>query len=350
MSPKYSVVIPTMNRSAKLCRAIDSVLQQQVDSKIEIVVIDNYSEDDTQQVLADPRYAEVRVIRQPYRVPRIQNFMTAFQAATGDYVSILYDDEEMLADNLRCKGKILDEHPDVVGVTSSVTKRDAEGNLSPGMLMRPGFTIENRAEYLRNAYQITTGGLPPFLMRQWAVERLKLEERDEPLDDNAYILRLSALGSIATIPDGLVTDTASDAEMVRNGLLELFDLPHSPGVRISLPGFWFYWCQLRFRLEHLIKSPDLSQRQLRSLRRSADDVFRQGIWKAVYFRWVIVKNPGLALRLLSRAVAFTPLVLIPPVGFFLQWKFGNKSAPMPMTPGSEQATTLTPTSNQATSR
>jgi glycosyltransferase involved in cell wall biosynthesis len=349
MSPKYSVVIPTMNRSAKLCRAIDSVLQQQVDSKIEIVVIDNYSEDDTQQVLADPRYAEVRVIRQPYRVPRIQNFMTAFQAATGDYVSILYDDEEMLADNLRCKGKILDEHPDVVGVTSSVTKRDAEGNLSPGMLMRPGFTIENRAEYLRNAYQITTGGLPPFLMRQWAVERLKLEERDEPLDDNAYILRLSALGSIATIPDGLVTDTASDAEMVRNGLLELFDLPHSPGVRISLPGFWFYWCQLRFRLEHLIKSPDLSQRQLRSLRRSADDVFRQGIWKAVYFRWVIVKNPKLALRLLSRAVAFTPLVLIPPVGFFLQWKFSNKSAPMPMTPGSEQATTLTPTSNQATS-
>lgn len=346
MSPKYSVVIPTLNRSAKLCRAIDSILRQQVDGKLEIIVIDNYSEDDTQQVLADPRYADIRVIRQPYRVPRIQNFITAFRAATGDYVSILYDDEEMLADNLRCKGRILDEHPDVVGVTSSVTKRNAEGDLSPGTLMRPGFTIENRAEYLRNAFQITTGGLPPFLMRQWAVERLKLEERDEPLDDNAYILRLSTLGSIATLPDGLVTDTVSDAEMVRNGLLELFDLSHSPGVRISLPGFWFYWCQLRFRLEHLIKSPDLSSQQLRSLRRSADNVFRQGIWKAVYFRWVIVKNPKLALRLLSRAFAFAPHVLIPPIGFFLQWKFSDKSSPIPITPDGAKVTTPTPLSKE----
>lgn len=69
----------------------------------------------------------------------------------------------MLADNLRCKGKILDEHPDVVGVTSSVTKRAPEGNLSPGVLMRPGFTIENRAEYLRNAYQTTYGWATSFV-------------------------------------------------------------------------------------------------------------------------------------------------------------------------------------------
>lgn len=193
-------------------------------------------------------------------------------------------------------------------------------------------------------------------MRQWAVKQLKLEERDEPLDDNAYILRLSTLGSIATLPNGLVTDTASDAEMVRNGLLELFDLPHSPGVRISLPGFWFYWCQLRFRLEHLIKSPDLSRRQLRSLHGSANNIFRQGIWKAVYFRLVVVKNPRLALRLLSRAVAFNPRLLIPPVWFFIQWKLSNRSAPIPIPPDSEQATSdseqatsPTPISDQVTS-
>jgi glycosyltransferase involved in cell wall biosynthesis len=329
MSPKYSVVIPTLNRSTKLCRAIDSVLRQQVDGEIEIVVIDNCSDDNTQQVLAHPQYANVRVIRQVSRVPRIQNFMTAFQAATGTYVSILYDDEEMFADNLLCKGRILDAHPDVVGVTSSVTKRDAEMQLSPGMRMRPTLTIENRAEYLQKSYQTTTGGLPPFLIRRWAIDRINLDPRDEPLDDNAYILRLSTLGSIATLPEGLVTDTASDAEMVRNGLLELFDLPHSPGVRVSLPGFWFYWCQLRFRLEHLIMSPDLSRRQVRSLHRSAHSIFRQGIWKAVYFRWVVVKRPGLAFQFLMRAAAFSPALLVPPVIFFLRWKLGDRSAPVP---------------------
>jgi glycosyltransferase involved in cell wall biosynthesis len=196
-----------MNRAEKLCRALDSVLRQPLDGELEIVVVDNCSEDNTQQVLNQPRYEQVRVICQPTRVTRIQNFTTALRSATGDYVAILYDDEEMLADNLLRKGKILDQHPEVIAVTSSVTKRDFEGNLSPGVLMRPSFTIETRYEYLHNTFQKTTGGLPPFLMRRAAVAHLQIEPRDEPLDDNAFILRLSTLGSIATLPKGLVTDT-----------------------------------------------------------------------------------------------------------------------------------------------
>lgn len=319
-----------MNRSAKLRRALDSVLRQPLDGELEIVVVDNCSDDDTQQVLADPRYSSVRVIRQATRVPRIQNFMTAFQSATGDYVSILYDDEEMLADNLLRKGKVLDEHPEVVAVTSSVTKRDFDGTLSPGVLMRPGFTIENRTEYLRNTFPKTTGGLPPFLIRRTAVEQLKIESRDEPLDDNAYVLRLSQLGSIATMPEGFITDTVSDAEMIRNGLLEAFDDARSPGKRVPLPGIWFYWCQFRFRVEHILSSPDLSHQQLRHLHRLAYRNFRQGIWKAAYHRLLVAKRPGPALRLLARAGAFDLRLLIPPVWFFLRWKLSDTSAPVPV--------------------
>ena len=340
MPPKYSVVIPTMNRATKLCRALDSVLNQPLDGELEVIVVDNCSEDETQQVLTNPRYAQVRVIRQPMRVPRVQNFMTAFRAATGNYVAILYDDEEMLADNLLRKGKILDEHPNVIAVTSSVTKRDFQGNFSPGVLMRPGFTIENRAEYLRNTFEKTTGGLPPFLMRRSAVEQLQLEPRDEPLDDNAYILRLSALGAIATLPVGLVTDTASDAEMVRNGLLERFELPHSPGQFVSLPGIWFYWCQFRFRVEHLLSSSDLSPWQIRSLHHCAQTVFRQGVWKAAYFRLLIARRPGPALRLLAQAAAFDLRLLIPPVWFFLKWKLNDTTAPMPVGSTQEKGTPI----------
>lgn len=330
MSPKYSVVIPTLNRAEKLRLALDSVLRQPVDGEIEIVVVDNCSEDDTQRVLAEPQYAQVRVIRQPVRVSRVQNFMTAFRAATGDYVSILYDDEEMLADNLLRKGRVLDEHPEVIAVTSSVTKRNFEGKLSPGVLMRPGFAVESRFEYLKNTFQKTTGGLPPFLIRRSAVEHLELEPRDEPLDDNAYILRLSSLGAIATLPEGFITDTVSDAEMIRNGLLEAFEVFHMPGKLIPLPGIWFYWCQFRFRVEHLINSRDtLTKRQVRTLYKLARVNYRQGIWKAAYHRLVIAKNPMPALRLLARAGAMSPYLLIPPVWFFLRWKLTDTSAPIP---------------------
>lgn len=330
MAPKYSVVIPTLNRAAQLCRALDSVLRQPLDGALEIVVVDNCSEDSTRDVLNSPRYAQVRLIQQPARVSRIQNFTTALQSATGDYVAILYDDEEMLADNLLRKGKVLDQHPEVIAVTSSVTKRDFEGNLSPGVLMRSGFTIETRYEYLQNTFRKTTGGLPPFLMRRSAVNRIQIEPRDEPLDDNAFLLRLSTLGSIATLPEGLVTDTITDAEMIRNGLLEPF--PH-PGLgrTIPLPGIWFYWCQYRFRVEHLITSTDLSQRQIRTLHRLAQTIFRQGIWKAMYHRLMVAKRPGPALRLLTQATALDWGVLIPPVWFFLRWKLTDTAAPIPVT-------------------
>lgn len=338
MAPKYSVVIPTLNRSKKLRRALDSVLNQPVDGELEIVVVDNCSDDDTQQILAEPRYSQVRVIRQPTRVAQIPNFMTAFRAATGDYVSILYDDEEMLGENLLRKGRVLDEHPEVVAVTSSVTLRSAEGELSPGVLMRPGFAIEHRFEYLKNTFQTVTGGLPPFLIRRSAVQRLELEARDEPLMDNAYVLRLSALGAIATLPEGFITDTASDAEMVRssdaemvrNGLLEPFEVPHPPRKIIALPGIWFYWCQFRFRVEHLIAiNASLTGQQIRTLYRLARINYRQGIWKAAYHRLMVTKKLGPALHLLGKAGAMDLYLLIPPVWFFARWKLTDTAAPIP---------------------
>lgn len=329
MFPKYSVVIPTMNRADRLCRALDSVLRQPLDGELEIVVVDNCSNDHTPEVLANPRYAKVRVIRQPHCVSRIENFNTALNAASGEYVSILYDDEEMLSDNLLQKGKVLDNYPEVIAVTSSVTKRDGQGNLSPGTLMRPGFVIEDRFEYLRNTFPKTTGGLPPFLIRRLVVQSVRLDPRDEPLDDNAYILRLSSFGCIATLPEGLVTDTVTDGEMLRNGLLERFKV-HNSAQFVTLPGIWFYWSQFRFRIEHLMTSSDLSNHQTRLLRRLAWRVFRQGIWKAAYHRLMVTKQLAPALALLIKATAFDLRLLMPPIWFFLNWKLSKNDAPIPV--------------------
>lgn len=349
MAPKYSVVIPTLNRSQKLRRALDSVLNQPVNGELEIVVVDNCSDDDTQQVLAEPRYATVRVIRQPERVPQFLNLMTAFRAATGDYVCMLYDDEEMLGENLLRKGRVLDEHPEVVAVTSSVTERDSEGNLNPGVVLRPQFTIENRFEYLKNTFRTRTGGLPPFLMRRSAVERIELEPRDAPLMDNAYVLRLAAFGAIATLPEGFVTDTASDteiicsgeAEMIRNGLLEPFEVSQQPKRILSLPGIWFYWCQFRYKLDHLILIKDsLTNRQIRTLYRLARISYRQGVWKAAYHRLALTKKLAPALYLLAKAGALDPYLLIPPVWFFLRWKLTDTAAPIPKLKPVEQTRKL----------
>ncbi|HEY9877249.1 MAG TPA: glycosyltransferase family 2 protein [Leptolyngbyaceae cyanobacterium] len=329
---KYSVVIPTMNRVAGLCRALDSVLNQPVDGELEVVVVDNCSEDNIQEILAaNPRYSGVRVIRQPHRVNRVENFNTAFQAATGDYVCMLFDDEEMLADNLLRKGKILDQHPEVIAVTSAVTRRDADGTLKPGVLLREGhFTIENRFEYLRNSFQKGPGGLLETLMRREALEHLEMEHQDDPLDDNAFVMRLSRLGSIAILPEGYITQTVSEGEMIRNGLLEAFEVPGEPGKFVTLPGIWFGWCHFRIRMEHVLTSSDLSRRQVRALRRLARRTFRRDVWKAAYWRLVVSKRLGPSLQLLAQASDIDLRLLVPPIKFFIYWKLNKREAPIPV--------------------
>lgn len=48
-----SVIIPTHNRSQSLTRAIDSILQDNIKSEYEIVVVDNNSKDDTKLVISN---------------------------------------------------------------------------------------------------------------------------------------------------------------------------------------------------------------------------------------------------------------------------------------------------------
>jgi glycosyltransferase involved in cell wall biosynthesis len=336
MSPKYSVVVPTLNRSSKLRKAIDSILGQTVDGELEVVVIDNCSDDDTQALLAEPAYATVRVIRQPVRVPRIQNFMTALRAATGDYVSILFDDEEMLPKNLLMKGQVMDAYPEVVAVTSSIMKRGLDGHMSRDSISRPSFTIETRGEYLRNMFVTWSGGLPQVLMRRSALDHLEIEARDEPLDADAFVMKLSTLGSIATLPEGLVTETVTDSEMVRNGLLERVEVAGEPGNFVSLPTIWFGWSHYRMRIEHLLQSSDLSNRQIRSLRRVAYRVFRKDVWKAVFCRWKVTKSIKQAIGVLLRAGAFDPFLLLPPVDLFLRRRASVKSKPS-LLPSSQRA-------------
>ena len=63
---KVCVIIPTFNRAHLVDRAIRSILAQQERARIEILVVDDGSTDDTQAVLADiaARHPEVRTIRQ----------------------------------------------------------------------------------------------------------------------------------------------------------------------------------------------------------------------------------------------------------------------------------------------
>ncbi|MFO7894461.1 MAG: glycosyltransferase family A protein [Longimicrobiales bacterium] len=92
-SPRVSVVLPTRNRADLLGRAVASALAQTV-RDIEVIVVDDASDDDTPEAVAALGRADLRVrgIRRPEPggAPAARN--AGIDAARGDVVAFLDDD------------------------------------------------------------------------------------------------------------------------------------------------------------------------------------------------------------------------------------------------------------------
>lgn len=91
--PLVSVVIPTYNRAARVVRAIRSV-QHQTHTRLEIIVVDDASDDDTPQVVAGVHDSRLRYIRHKQNAGGSATRNTGIRAATGDFIAFLDDDDE----------------------------------------------------------------------------------------------------------------------------------------------------------------------------------------------------------------------------------------------------------------
>ena len=92
---KFSVLIPTRNRLELLRYAVETVMRQDYDDW-EIIIYDNFSEQDVAgyvKSLAEPR---VRYYRTESFVPVTDNWNNALEKSTGDYVVMLGDDDCLL--------------------------------------------------------------------------------------------------------------------------------------------------------------------------------------------------------------------------------------------------------------
>lgn len=104
--PLVTVYIPTRNRAAMAVRAIDSVLSQDYPN-VELIVIDDHSEDDTlAQLEAHPSRERflLRSLPSPCGAPTARNL--ALELAQGDYITGMDDDDSLLptrlSELLRC--------------------------------------------------------------------------------------------------------------------------------------------------------------------------------------------------------------------------------------------------------
>src|SRR4051794_2059994 len=112
---KISILLPTRNGGDQLETCVRSVLDQS-DAELELVVSDNASDAPTREVLVsfdDPR---LTLVRQEEMLSVTDNWSATLNAATGDYVLLIGDDDALLPGSVNRMLTLLEEfaRPDVL--------------------------------------------------------------------------------------------------------------------------------------------------------------------------------------------------------------------------------------------
>ncbi len=171
--PEVSVIIPTYERPEKLIRAIRSVLEQEV-CRLEVIVVDDHSMDDTGDVvigLGDPR---VMYLKQQERRGSSQARNVGLELAKGDFIAFLDDDDFWLPGKLSAQLRAFSEDNglgivytgyeivlEADGSTVMRVEPDIEGDVHRTMI-RYNF-IGSPTPLIRRSVLNASGGFDPAL-------------------------------------------------------------------------------------------------------------------------------------------------------------------------------------------
>jgi len=111
--PLVSVVISTFNRAGLITRAINSI-QNQTYKNIEIIIVDDASSDNTEDVIKAMLDKRIRYIRHEKNKGLPAGRNTGIKAANGEYIAFLDDDDEWREDKLEKQLSIIDKYDAVL--------------------------------------------------------------------------------------------------------------------------------------------------------------------------------------------------------------------------------------------
>lgn len=179
-----SVIIPTYNRAHQISRAVRSVLNQSYGG-LEVLVVDDGSVDDTEQILSGMSDDRIRYIKQPHNMgaPAAKN--RGVLEARGEYVAFLDSDDEYLPHKLQLQMDVVDSRPEVdvvyagwewasesSGVVHKTRIPDEQGriqglprwafNIGPDLLIRTAIMRETLYDETASSFEHM-----PVLFRLW---------------------------------------------------------------------------------------------------------------------------------------------------------------------------------------
>ena len=198
--PKVSVIIPTYNRAHLIKQSVQSVLEQSYQD-FEIIIVDDGSTDNTDQVIRDLGKLVNIVYRYQENQGRSKARNTGLRIATGQYITFLDSDDTYLQNKLQVQVEFLDSHPDIGMVYASSACEDEFGNSLGSQYL--AFAQGQIYEQIAFCSPVTII-LPTVMVRREIIEKVGFfDENLNRFEDTDYWRRISRICLIGAIPQVL---------------------------------------------------------------------------------------------------------------------------------------------------
>ncbi len=213
MEPLVSCIIPTYNRSELVCRAIKSVLNQTY-KNIEVIVVDDGSEDNTKKVVLSIKDSRIKYIRLH------RNFGPAFARnigivnAEGEFIAFLDSDDYFLPEKIQKQVELMMSDSSIGVCYTEVYYEFENGNLifkeSPRLKGRVYEKFLSFPPYVH---------LPTLLVRRDLLSNLRFDEVKKIGEDTKFILELSrnAIFDFIPLPLCIINRRKDIESLVRRG-------------------------------------------------------------------------------------------------------------------------------------
>lgn len=206
-----SVILPTFNRAAYLPDSIGSVLQQQ-DVELELIVVDDGSEDDTERLVSSLQDNRIKYFKLPHTgyTSRLKNF--AIGQASGEFLAFIDSDDLWTPGKLGRQLQLLTQNPDLGFSITDITVFKGEE-----ILKDHTYPLRDAVQYLSIFPRLSANRFlvynPTLVMRRSCLQQTGYFNESMRSGDHDFNMRLAYYFKAAVIYQPLLLRRMHDSNM-----------------------------------------------------------------------------------------------------------------------------------------
>lgn len=225
--PILSIAIPTFNSAHFLPDSVASIMRQGLDD-FEILIVDNASEDNTEEVVRSFGNPHIRYIRNASNLGSRENGNRCLANSRGRYIKFLCADDVLLDGVLRKQLNVLENRPEVSLVTCGFLITDPYLNVQGSWSAFPGSHSGRRViNFCLSRMTNGVGGPSNIMIRHAAAAGIVSDTAYRLLSDLKFCLQILERGTYVSIDEpGVLYRRHANSDVATNCPAEIHMLEY----------------------------------------------------------------------------------------------------------------------------